>query len=376
MQGADRTGSGSAVKEFYMKRRKLFTNFWLMPASILLIVGCTQPIDTNTSTGVPPTKTETKNPYPSTDLLGVPKSGIREVNNTASQITGEGEMGAFISYRTVVLDLYSIGQYEVTRELWVLVMSRMYDDLLSVRTNFLTEIADRKPLLSQDSSSIPIPDYGYDINHSTEGQWNIKANKASALTEYLGGKAYGVAGDHMDYPTMEVTYKYNDAIVASNKGYLSYANRSLPMGNIQWHEAIVFCNYLSILQGLMPVYELDRFMSWRNDWAGLVPFTAYDTPGARAAQRFGKEGIKWGSAFAGDARNGWGKYISTNLYLPLKNQNGSLVYTAWDPDESQADIATYWLFGTEDNSGYKKSASPAEKSRQTCPAFKYYRRLA
>jgi formylglycine-generating enzyme required for sulfatase activity len=73
-----------------------------------------------------------------------------------------------------------------------------------------------------------------------------------------------------EYP---VTQELFETVMGSNPSYFRSAaagedKKKLPVENVLWFEAVIFCNKLSVLEGLTPAYKID-FSTNPNDWSQL-----------------------------------------------------------------------------------------------------------
>jgi formylglycine-generating enzyme required for sulfatase activity len=71
----------------------------------------------------------------------------------------------------------------------------------------------------------------------------------------------------------EVTQAQYQAVMGTNPSYFSGVS-NLPVANVSWYDALVFCNKLSIKEGLTPAYHINNSTN-PSDW-GIVP-TSHDT---------------------------------------------------------------------------------------------------
>lgn len=276
-----------------MKQRRISAAGAVLAIIGLLFIGCNQLADGTEET----VKKDPPAPSPSGpptlvagDLLGIPYTSLVQVNTSPARINGSGTDGAFIQNRRVRLSSYEIGKYEVTRELFVQVMSRLYDDLSNA--GFF-----QKPGHAS-----------YAINNTSASGWALQSLKAAVFVEYMGSTIYGVGGDGQSVENAKRNTSQNQVFFMSDSEKISYfSDRYKPMGYLQFHEAIVFCNYLSILSGIMPVYKLYRYMTIDNQEKTAVVF------GSDSDYKYG--GVKAGS-------EGY-RYIRPDLYLPLTAFNAN-----------------------------------------------------
>lgn len=277
-----------------MKQRRISAAGAVLAIISLLFIGCNQLADGTEETVKkdPPAPPLPPGPPPLTsgDLLGIPYTSLVQVNTSPVAINGAGAEGAFIQNRRVRLSPYDIGKYEVTRELFVQVMSRFYDDLSNA--GFF-----QKP--GHES---------YAISGTSASDWALQSLKAAAFVEYMGSTIYGVGGDNQTVENAKKNTSQNQVFFMSEGEKISYfSERYKPMGYLQFHEAVVFCNYLSILSGIMPVYKLYRYMTIDNAEKTAIVF------GSDSDYKYG--GVKAGSP-------GY-RYIRPDLYLPLTSTNAN-----------------------------------------------------
>lgn len=153
-----------------------------------------------------------------------------------------------------------------------------------------------------------------------------------------------------EYPITQAQYK---AVMGTNPS-TSSSGQSNPVDSVSWYDALVFCNTLSIAEGLTPVYSINGSTN-PSTW-GTVP-TSADMTWDEVTMATGADGYRlptsseWMWAAMGGLKDGLASDITSNATYGSVNQSGYLKGYAGSTEEggAQVNIADYcW---ETDNSG-------------------------
>ncbi|WP_288568151.1 formylglycine-generating enzyme family protein [uncultured Treponema sp.] len=73
---------------------------------------------------------------------------------------------------------------------------------------------------------------------------------------FLDGAMIVVPGENYSILKTEVTQEFYEFIMGENPSFFG-GEKNLPVERVSWYDAIVFCNRLSVKEGLKPVYSVD-----------------------------------------------------------------------------------------------------------------------
>lgn len=82
-----------------------------------------------------------------------------------------------------------------------------------------------------------------------------KEKKQILNNTFLDDTMIAVSGKSYSILKTEVTKEFYELVMGENLGNLK-GEKNLPVENISWYDAIVFCNKLSVMAGFAPVYSV------------------------------------------------------------------------------------------------------------------------
>lgn len=99
-------------------------------------------------------------------------------------------------------------------------------------------------------------------NVTSESLFNEREKKQTAVilkekldNTFLDGAMIEVPGKSYSILKTEVTQEFYEDVMGENHSKFK-GEKNLPVGNVSWYDAIVFCNKLSVIDGLTPVYSV------------------------------------------------------------------------------------------------------------------------
>lgn len=96
---------------------------------------------------------------------------------------------------------------------------------------------------------------------------DFEMGSASSNTNY--GPLHEVSLDAYYIGKFEVTQNRWEAIMGNNPSHHTYCGGDCPVSDVSWYEILVFCNRLSMQEGLQPVYSIND-STHPEEW-GTIP---------------------------------------------------------------------------------------------------------
>ena len=92
-------------------------------------------------------------------------------------------------------------------------------------------------------------------NVTAESLLAEKEKKQILNNTFLDDTMIAVSGKSYSILKTEVIQEFYELVMGENLGNLK-GEKNLPVENISWYDAIVFCNKLSVMAGFAPVYSV------------------------------------------------------------------------------------------------------------------------
>ena len=127
--------------------------------------------------------------------------------------------------------------------IFIVAMSMLLSSVLAAEDNFEKLLENYKNVTSES------------LLDEREKKQSAEILKEKLDITFLDGAMIAVPGKNYSILRTEVTQEFYESVTGENPSKFN-GEKNLPVEEVSWYDAIVFCNKLSVIDGLAPVYSV------------------------------------------------------------------------------------------------------------------------